>query len=442
MKPVGLVRAGCALSVVVLGLACSDSKKKDALYEIPIGDPVNVFTSESPEADAFTAGTASIEEGLACGEPTTEQRLQGSLMGANFRFVSRTVSEPNAPRSIRDEELGYTFDHVANRYTRSVKINQLSHRGQSALGGVPLAYIDSCSSTRCNESERRYTSGSPLHNFEVESRITQLRMRDIFLPQTSCRLIPDGVGRKQTVQRGVINLDGVNYKAVKFTTKTPGRISCEVGVIENPRTSGKIQDFGTGESVDVEIVLADKLPAMPSQIGLPLVTTSTGRACERTRVFQSSYIMQGPKIFRGTAIDVANARINAVIQSVAEFKAAKQRRADILQRLRDQVTVLKLDKVNAEREADEAPAKARDAKIKELEAVRAANEAQSLALRNGSTDADREKYMELNGKAKLAAELTKNLEQAVADKRANVARVNQHLAEAEAALRKFELENR
>ena len=43
MKPVGLVRAGFALSLVFAMAACSKSKDKNPNHEVPIGDPINAL---------------------------------------------------------------------------------------------------------------------------------------------------------------------------------------------------------------------------------------------------------------------------------------------------------------------------------------------------------------------------------------------------------------
>ncbi len=139
MKPFGLVRAGCVLTLLIAATACSSHKDKNPLYEVSLEDPINAFAPDSKETDAATMSTESMSSTLECEVPTTEQRLQGPLTGANYRFVSRTVHFVDVPRSVRDEEIGYSTEGNPGRFTKFYKLNQLSVRGESALGGSPLA---------------------------------------------------------------------------------------------------------------------------------------------------------------------------------------------------------------------------------------------------------------------------------------------------------------
>lgn len=438
MKPVGLVRAGCALAFLIAGVACSPEKDKNPLYEVPLADPINTFAPDSKEADANTMSTDSMSNTLECEVPTTEQRLQGPLTGANYRFVSRTVHFVDVPRSVRDEEIGYSTQANNGRFTKSYKLNQLSLRGESALGGLPLAYIDQCTASGCDESQRKYTSGSPLYKFDVENKANTLLRRDSYLPQTTCIHRSDYSPARATVQRGVMNLDGVNYRAVKFTTRQSGRISCETGKIQSPPTAGKMVEMGSGDSVRIEIVLADKLPV--SNIPLPLYNSS--RTCERTTVYQASFYMQGNKIITGSATDVANAKLNGRIMGVAEFRAAKQARLDLVKRLNDALVIAQSEKRDAELKAARFNVEYREAKNKEAAALAEATRLEQIGYRSGSTQAEREAALTARAAATEATEMAKRAEDLLKSQNELVTLANRRLAEAEAALRKAEQEAR
>lgn len=439
MKPVGLVRVSCAMGILVLSMACSDHKDKNPVYQVPISDPVNAFKPAGGDEDANLVSSTSVNEGLDCDTPSTEQRLQGPLIGANYRFVSRSVSAPDIPASIVDEEAGYLTEVNGGKFSKFYKLTENSHRGQSAMGGVPLAYTDTCTERGCDQSLRKYTSGSELHAFDVESRITNMRSRETFLPQTRCSFSSDYSARRQSVQRGFINLDGVTYRAVKFTSRQTGTVDCEAGYIQVPRKNGTISRLGSGESVEIEIVLADKLPV--SSIVSPRMSNSS-RSCERTRVYRSSFYVQGSKVLWGEATDMANARLNGKILGVAEFLAAKQAKADRLKRLNDELMMARSEKSSAELEARKAAALLGDEKVIERDLISKATYAEQLGYRTGSTEADRQAAVEARKKANEQSAKVVILTQTAADKDAIVVIANKRLAEAEENLRNFERQNR
>jgi hypothetical protein len=438
MKPFGLVRAGCSLMLLIAGVACSPEKDKNPLYDVPLADPINAFSPDSKETDAATMSTDSMSSTLECAVPTTEQRLQGPLTGANYRFVKRTIHFIDVPRSVRDEEIGYSTEGSSGRFTKSYKLNQLSVRGESALGGIPLAYVDQCTASGCDERQRRYTSGSPLYKFDVEAKANTMQRRDSYLPQTSCAHRTDYSPARSTVQRGVVHLDGVNYRAVKFTTRQSGRITCESGSIQSPPTPGKTVDMGTGDSVQIEIVLADKLPV--SNIPLPLYNTA--RACERTTVYQASFYMQGDRIIVGNATDVANAKLSGRIMGVAEFRAAKQARLDLVKRLNDALVIAQSEKREAELKAARYNVEFREAKNKEAAALAEATRLEQIGYRAGSTQAEREAALTARTAATEATDNAKRAEDLMKSQNELVTLANRRLAEAEAALRKAEQEAR
>jgi len=422
-----------------MSLACAPKKSKDPLYEIPIGDPINVFNPVSGESDAGSVTSTSLSDSLECETPTTEQRLQGQLLGANYRFVSRSIMYTGIPRSVRDEEIGYHTDGVSGKFTKSYRLNQASYRGESALGGLPLAYVDQCTASGCDENSRKYTSGNPLYKFDVESRMSVFARRDSYLPQTTCSLRSDYSPRRQTVQTGVMQLDGVSYRAVKFISRQSGTITCDVGRIQIPRTEGKSTFLGSGETVEIEIVLADKLP-VSSVAALPL--SNSNRGCERTKVYSSSSLVQGSKVISGTAIDIANAKVTGKILTVAEFRAAKQARADMLKRLNDNVMIARSEKNDAELGAASAKAQYTEARVKESNALAEATRLEAIGYRTGSTAAEREAALNARNAANDATAMVKRTEELVTAKNELVVVANRRLAEAEAALRKFEAENR
>lgn len=436
MKPAGFVRLGCAIALITASIACSSKKDKDPLNDVPIGDPINVFAPTAPESDSALVSADSLSVSLDCETPTTEQRLQGPLLGATYRFVSRTVHAPDVPRSIKDESVAYTTEASGARYTKISRLTQLTYRGESALGGLPLAYQDTCSASGCDESQRKYLSGSPLYKFDVENKISTLAKREYYLPQTSCTILPDHSSRRSTSQSGIIRLDGVNYKAVKFVTRQSGTVSCLTGQIQIPRTDGKTVSMGSGEAVEIEIVLADKLPV--SNVAMPL--SSSTRSCERTRVYNASFINIGTKTITGTATDIANAQLVGKVLGVVEFRAAKQARIDMLKRLGDIVTIAKSEKTTADFDVTQAQLNLREAKIKSEAALVEAVRAEAIGFAAGSTEAQRKAATDLRAASNEAAAVTKSREELLTAKNELAVLANKRLAEAESALRKAELE--
>ena len=373
-----------------------------------------------------------MREILQCEVPSIQKRLTGALTGASYRFVQRTQDNPDVPRSVKDEDLAYTITNEA-KYTKMTLLKQLTYRGEDVIGGTPLGYVDTCLAGRCDSKTRVYTSGSRIHEYDIDARMKMLEGREQYTPQTHCSLRAEATTQEiKTSQRGIVNIDGVTFQAVKFVTKRPGTIICEVGRVALPATKGKETTLGQGEIVSIEINLADKFP--DATVG-GLERSASQQYCDRTRVFQATVHVIGGKILWGNASDVTNARIAGNIQSVAEFLSAKKSREDLIKKLEGDVAQARGEKTLAETEAARASVQLNDQRIIERTANEAALRAEQIGYRSGSTEAERQAALDARRKADEARALAQILEKSLQDKKDLVVIWNRRLAQAEEALR-------